>query len=93
VSTEARRLLRAWLERTGARLDALERRFASLERVVFEIDGIARRLVAAALCPERHGAGPGARGALSARKPQARSRVGIRFGWDTGRGLVERRHR
>lgn len=44
VSTEARRLLRAWLDRMGARVDDLERRFASLERIVFEIDGIERRV-------------------------------------------------
>jgi hypothetical protein len=38
MTPEARRLLHALLERTGARIDDLEERFDALERVVFEID-------------------------------------------------------
>jgi hypothetical protein len=44
MSAETRRLLHALLERTGARMDDLDRRFAVLERVVFEIDALEARI-------------------------------------------------
>lgn len=44
MTPEARRLLRALLERTGARMDDIERRFDALERVVFEIDALEARI-------------------------------------------------
>jgi hypothetical protein len=44
MTPEARRLLYALLERTGARMDDLEGRFDALERVVFEIDAPEARI-------------------------------------------------
>ena len=44
MTPEARRLLRALLERTGARMDDLDRRFDALERVIFEIDALEARI-------------------------------------------------
>jgi hypothetical protein len=46
-SAEGRRLLRAALERSGARLDQIEARLASVERSAFaELDAIDQRLAA-----------------------------------------------
>jgi hypothetical protein len=44
MSAEARRVLHALLERTGVRLDEIERRFDALERVVFEMDALEARI-------------------------------------------------
>ena len=47
MTPEARRLVSALLERTGARMDDLEGRFDALERVVFEIDALEARIAQA----------------------------------------------
>jgi Homeodomain-like domain len=44
MTPEARRLLHALLERTGARIDEIERRFDTLERVIFEMDALEARI-------------------------------------------------
>jgi DNA invertase Pin-like site-specific DNA recombinase len=51
MTPEARRLLHALLERTGARIDDIERRFDALERVVFEIDALEARIARLELRP------------------------------------------
>ena len=51
MTAEARRLLHALLERTGARMDEIERRFDALERVVFEIDALEARIARLEQCP------------------------------------------
>jgi hypothetical protein len=51
MTPEARRLLHALLERTGARMDEIERRFDALERVVFEIDALEARIARLEQCP------------------------------------------
>ena len=44
MGAETRRLLHALLERTGGRLDAIERRLQGLERVAFAYDEIDERI-------------------------------------------------
>jgi hypothetical protein len=44
MSAETRRLLHALLERTGGRLEAIERRCDALERVLFEFDDLEARI-------------------------------------------------
>jgi DNA invertase Pin-like site-specific DNA recombinase len=44
MSAEARRLLRALLERVSARMDDLDQRFAALERAAFQIDDLEARV-------------------------------------------------
>jgi DNA-directed RNA polymerase specialized sigma24 family protein len=44
MTPEARRLLHALLERVGARMDDLDRRFDALERVVFTLDDLEARV-------------------------------------------------
>ena len=51
MTAEAQRLLKALLERTGARMDDIEQRFDALERVVFEIDALEARIARLEQCP------------------------------------------
>jgi DNA invertase Pin-like site-specific DNA recombinase len=44
MSAEARRLLRALVERVGARIDEIERRVEGVERVAFGIDDLEARI-------------------------------------------------